>query len=520
MATILPTAETTFFDGNGDPLAGGLVYFYVPNTTTPKDTWTNQAQTTLNTNPVVLDGAGRATIFGSGAYRQIVKDSNNNIIWDRTTSEPTAGNTSYGGTSAGTANAQTLSGGTFDGSDGSTIVFVAGLTNSGPTTLSVGGGSPIAILKNSQSGPLPLVARDIVAGNIYSVSYSSTLASFLLLNSPASTSYNEKSANYTAVLTDNQTTTRFTAAVTLSLTAAATLGANWRFKAIAYNGDVLISPAGGAINGLASLVLKSGQTGDIFCNGTAFFVVIYGDTLSGPQLQGYSFGLGLSTSGVDPANDVDIASGAAASDVPPFNLMQLGSALTKRLDASWSVGNNQGGLDTGAVSAAATYYIWLIQRSDTLVVDVLFSLSSTVPTMPANYDRKRLIGSLVRTGSVNAKPAGAGQSPIFVSSQQSFVAGSSLVLAHGLAAQPTEVFLEFVCKLAWNGYSVGDRVLMPSSTAAHDENYTNTGYSVSVDATNIRVHFASNGVPLVTKGGGATPFFGGSQFDLIVRGRG
>lgn len=107
----------------------------------------------------------------------------------------------------------------------------------------------------------------------------------------------------------------------------------------------------------------------------------------------------------------------------------------------------------------------------------------------------------------------------FVSTQQSFVAGSSLVTAHGLGAQPTEVSLEFVCKTAWNNYAVGDRVLMPSSTAAHDENYTNTGYSVSVDATNVRVHFASNGVPLVTKGGGATPFFGGTQFDVIVRAR-
>lgn len=105
----------------------------------------------------------------------------------------------------------------------------------------------------------------------------------------------------------------------------------------------------------------------------------------------------------------------------------------------------------------------------------------------------------------------------FVSTQQSFVTGSSLVLAHSLGAQPTEVSLEFVCKSAWNGYSVGDRVLMPSSTAAHDENYTNTGYSVSVDPSNVRVSFGSNGVPLVTKVGGGTPFFGGSQFDVIVR---
>jgi hypothetical protein len=45
------------------------------------------------------------------------------------------------------------------------------------------------------------------------------------------------------------------------------------------------------------------------------------------------------------------------------------------------------------------YYIWLIARSDTGVVDVLFSLSSTAPTMPTNYTLKRLIGWFKRSGA-------------------------------------------------------------------------------------------------------------------------
>ncbi|MGH6719631.1 MAG: hypothetical protein ACREER_09965, partial [Alphaproteobacteria bacterium] len=75
--------------------------------------------------------------------------------------------------------------------------------------------------------------------------------------------------------------------------------------------------------------------------------------------------------------------------------------ITKRLDAAWVVGTNQGGIDTGAKAATTMYAVWLIKRSDTGVVDALFSTSFTAPTMPASYDRKRLIGSVVTDATPN-----------------------------------------------------------------------------------------------------------------------
>ncbi len=91
MATLLPNGEQQFCDANGKPYAGGKVYFYIPNTTTFKNTWQDAGQTTLNTNPVVLDGAGRAVIYGSGQYRQQLYDVNNNLVWDQLTSDLTSG---------------------------------------------------------------------------------------------------------------------------------------------------------------------------------------------------------------------------------------------------------------------------------------------------------------------------------------------------------------------------------------------------------------------------------------------
>lgn len=85
-SALIPNAEQTFLDANGDPLVGGFVYSYVPNTTTPKTTWQDQNEAVANANPVVLDSAGRAKIFGQGNYRQIVKDALGTTIWDGFTS--------------------------------------------------------------------------------------------------------------------------------------------------------------------------------------------------------------------------------------------------------------------------------------------------------------------------------------------------------------------------------------------------------------------------------------------------
>lgn len=88
MASILPNGKVSFFDANGKPLVGGLVYFYIPNTSTKKNTWQDQGLTILNTNPIVLDSRGEALIWGSGSYRQIVNDADGNLIWDQITADP------------------------------------------------------------------------------------------------------------------------------------------------------------------------------------------------------------------------------------------------------------------------------------------------------------------------------------------------------------------------------------------------------------------------------------------------
>lgn len=104
-------------------------------------------------------------------------------------------------------------------------------------------------------------------------------------------------------------------------------------------------------------------------------------------------GLILSNNSTDSTNDIDISAGDCVSD-DGTTVMTL-TAITKRLDAAWAVGTNQGGLDTGSI-ANTTYHVWVINRPDTNVTDVLFSTSATSPTMPTNYTKKKRIGSIVR----------------------------------------------------------------------------------------------------------------------------
>ena len=71
-----------FFDNNGDPLNAGTVSTYVTGTSTSAVTYDNQTLNSRNANPIVLNSAGRGTIFLSATqiYRFIVSDSSNVIL--------------------------------------------------------------------------------------------------------------------------------------------------------------------------------------------------------------------------------------------------------------------------------------------------------------------------------------------------------------------------------------------------------------------------------------------------------
>lgn len=75
---LAPIFRQKFFDSNGNPLAGGFVYSYLAQTTTPEPTYSN-ADGTENLNPTELDANGEADIWLDPAisYKLTLTDSNN-----------------------------------------------------------------------------------------------------------------------------------------------------------------------------------------------------------------------------------------------------------------------------------------------------------------------------------------------------------------------------------------------------------------------------------------------------------
>lgn len=113
-------------------------------------------------------------------------------------------------------------------------------------------------------------------------------------------------------------------------------------------------------------------------------------------LKGQIYGVQLSAAGASAS--FSITAGEAA-DSTGVDLLLLASAYTKTTSA-WAVGTGNGGLDTGgAVTINTNYAVYLIKRPDTGVVDVIFSLNATTPTLPANYTLYRRIGWIRTDGS-------------------------------------------------------------------------------------------------------------------------
>lgn len=127
-----------------------------------------------------------------------------------------------------------------------------------------------------------------------------------------------KSANYTAIKTDNAQLIEFTAAATLSLTAAATLTNGWSCIVKANGGDVLIDPSSSEqIDGASTKTIKDGSFAFVFCTGTAFvsleavqidaYTKTQSDARYATAAQGVLAQNALPKSGGDLSDNVDMA---------------------------------------------------------------------------------------------------------------------------------------------------------------------------------------------------------------------
>ena len=81
-ATLSPNPKQQFFDAAGVPLVGGKLYSYQAGTTTPLVTYVDQAATSANTNPIILDARGEANVWlGTAAYKLALYSVTDVLVW-------------------------------------------------------------------------------------------------------------------------------------------------------------------------------------------------------------------------------------------------------------------------------------------------------------------------------------------------------------------------------------------------------------------------------------------------------
>lgn len=464
----------------------------------PKAIFSDRELTSALANPQTLDATGRSTnkIWTDGKYSMQVNDSAGvQVFQDLDRGEDTSAISITGLTSVAGGNTITAVSSPVITSyvDKSLYIFTAAQDNTGAATLNIDGVGAKAIVQNND---LAIGAGRIKTDDNVTVQYNSTNDNFAIVNQKTNLiGYVAKSSTYTVLPEDLGFLIDCTAALTLNLTAAASLGAGWSFSVKGNGGLVTIDPNGAeTIDGQTTIEIQDGSSAEITCDGTNFHTVLapsagsikyrtissadtvitsdrgkvidctatlalaltaaatlkegfffyvkgnggtvaidpngaetidgnttlavadgskVGIMCDGTNFHTFQIGtaawpgqlFGLTTSnGTDTAHDIDIAIGQASSDdalSADIVTMNLSTAITKQIDAAWAVGTGAGGMDAGTVAVDTWYHIFLIMRTDTGIVDALFSTSATSPTMPSGYDKKRRIGSVFTDGSAN-----------------------------------------------------------------------------------------------------------------------
>jgi len=336
MATFGQFYELGPFFSGGNLVAGTKVYHYIAGTNTLLNVYTDRAKTTPSAQPVVADSQGIVSFYGDGIYKLVVADPTN-VADPPTIILYTFDNVNLSDISSTVGKGANIASAStlVLGSDGNEFV----VTGSVGINLISGAQSQVTLVFSGT----PLL---VYSGN-------------LLLNN---------GINVTVAANDVYTF------VNEGLS-----GGNYIWREVSRSLHFPVVGAAGSV-----LVSRSGAT-----TGLAYSPAL------GKGIYGLTY-----DNGTDAVNDLNINVGGAM-DATGVYWMQIATAMGKQSDVNWAVGGTvgtpAGALDTGAVGNN-DYYIWLIVRLDTDVVDVLYSLSSTAPTMPPNYTLKRLIGWFKRVG--------------------------------------------------------------------------------------------------------------------------
>lgn len=400
-AVILPNARTQFSDSNGAPLVAGSVGFYIPTTLTPKTTWQDPNQSTPNANPVALDSSGTALIYGSGQYREILKDFNGTTIWDGLT-QGVGPFPVWGGTSTGTPNAQIVAAGNWVQQAGEQLAFRAGFTNTTSMTLQIGA-TTYSLSKTGNSGPTGLTGGEIVAGNIYTVTYDSTLGGLQVANQAITGGFGASTNIASNSTTDLGSVTSHNANIT-GTTGISSFGSSavvgFPIYSISFAGALTLTynATSMILPGAANIVTSAGDSAQAQYLGSGNWQIVDYTRVAAAPLQPNSGIAGgfrnLKLTATASTVATITADGATLYDSSGAPAYVSGVSLTNT-----NSGNGANGLDTGSIATSTWYYAFIIYNPTSKTTASLISLSSSAPTLPSGYTFALRVGALMNASS-------------------------------------------------------------------------------------------------------------------------
>lgn len=505
---LLPNGRQTFLDANGDPLAGGSVTFYVPNTTTLKDTYIDPGLTTKNLNPITLDASGSCIAYGDGDYSQKVLDWQGNLIWNQLTAgtQPAPGSLTFlAGTVGGTGNATTLSNLSPDGFElaaGLAIRWLVANNNTGAVTLVINGGSayPLVQTANVSGGLAPLIGGELSAGQEAEAVFDGTqwqkTAPTSLTSAEVGALTIDQTIKFNGVITPsalNANTndwdpTGLSAATRVR--ASASVAVNLTGLKAASDGQWLVLENVGAYN----ITLTANDSASASANRFLFpkplglrpgdSVLLEYDGTAGGWRSTAVAGTQPVAGGFSGLKILVTSNTAVTLTALGLTLQDVNGqgARLQNLNISASTGiSGAGGIDSGGVAASTWYAVWVIWNG--AAAAILLSTSFTAPTLPTGYTFATRFGAVLTDASSNLKRT------LQYGKEARYVIGTNPTAYPSIASG---------IQTSW--FAVAVATLIPPSASAIDAFVNSTSSSGGQN-----VSLAPNNTFSTTPGGGTNP---------------
>jgi len=166
--------------------------------------------------------------------------------------------------------------------------------------------------------------------------------------------------------------------------------------------------------------------------------------------------------------------------------------------------NGANGLDTGSLANSTWYYTWVIAKSSDGTTAGLLSASSSSPTMPSGYDKKRRVGSVRTSGSATLyqQTTRAGQYNRRRVVWQEDVRNTFLVInGVDFSSGFTDVDMSSVCPATSRGIDLVLLVIQPSTGSNirwdwREKGVTNQSLTIFYGFANITSNVVQQDLPL------------------------